>query len=65
MNSELRAKREALGVSRRELAHRLLITERTLMRWEADQIQNLHPLLRNGWMAALEAIEKERREWEP
>ena len=65
MNQELRQRREALGLTRKALARILLITERTLQRWEADQIQNLHPLLRNGWMAALEAIEKERREWEP
>ena len=62
MNQELRQRREALGLTRKELARILLITERTLQRWEADQIQNLHPLLRNGWMAALEAIEKEREE---
>lgn len=62
MNQELRQRREALGLTRKDLARVLLITERTLQRWEADQIQNLHPLLRNGWMAALEAIEKERRE---
>ena len=62
MNQELRQRREALGLTRKELARILLITERTLQRWEADQIQNLHPYLRNGWMAALEAIEKEREE---
>ena len=62
MNQELRQRREALGLTRKELPRILLITERTLQRWEADQIQNLHPLLRNGWMAALEAIEKEREE---
>ena len=62
MNQELRQRREALGLTRKDLARVLLITERTLQRWEADQIQSLHPLLRNGWMAALEAIEKEREE---
>ena len=74
IHQELRDRRVALKLSRRELAGRLLITERTLVRWEAGERANpLHPLLRNNWMreiekeeaAVLKAIRREGRHETP
>ena len=56
---ELKQRRIALGLSRFELAKRLLVTERTILRWEDGDSKNpLHPLLRNGWIAEIEKEEK-------
>ena len=55
LNEELRKRRDALGISRRELAGRLFITEQTLVNWEGGS--TVHPNHRNAWMREIEKEE--------
>ena len=61
MNEDLKERRKKLGMTRRQLAKTLLITERTLLRWETGETKELHPLLRNAWMDAIKEAEQEAR----
>jgi len=58
LHDDLKRRRERLGMTKNALARELLVTRQTFNNWESGTTKNLHPLLRNAWIAALEKAEK-------
>ena len=54
---ELWKRREAIGMTRIELAELMQVREQTIQNWEKGKTINLHPLIRNEWQKVIAAAE--------
>jgi transcriptional regulator with XRE-family HTH domain len=56
ISEDLKRRRELLGMTQKQLAKAMFVTERTVQRWESGEY--VHPLMRNAWQALLEEAEE-------
>ena len=57
IHEELWKRREAIGMTRIELAEKMSVREQTIQNWEKGKTINLHPLIRNEWQKVIVAAE--------
>ena len=56
----LKARREAIGLTQKDLASRLLVTLSSVNKWENEANNPPHEFILRGWEAVIEEAEKER-----